>query len=913
MTLIFYSIFLLVLFLLLLASKKKNVFPEEQSSRCDTLYRIKVLFFFFLWRCFFFFFCLFHWISFLSLTSVMSGIYEDSFESSSSTSSSFSNPSPLQSTSAGGSAQNVPPPSGSDDVKVESPKNDPAEAPLSASSSTESDERQEIDIIQQARRRRAVDAEDSLAFQQLRGFVAFSDSVPPSAESHTRAHSTSGSRRSASTRSSASLNHESSLPKQEVIATEVKLPEEEKADKEAKSHSKATVGGIVESEESSSFSAFSQPPPGAPASSHFSSTVEAPDALKSVAAPEAPPTCPDSSVPALPHSPTAVFPLRLPSSSIITTSPQPKKEADALTAASTHAEEKEAAQLRATALTVERLIAAFASLDSSKAAEALQGTAYPPRVTYDRANASARIVGAKATVRSRPSRFFVTPTASSAQERGASGASSAIEGILEKELSRWISRGMTNGKEILQQTKRKPQAALSLQRGPPSVSVPAGNFFYHGASRPSMKCLRQGDRGVDPAGAATLIGAKSTTLGGEEDTVEVQGVQQAIQIALDRYFWSRVLRINEPEGEHSEGSSPILKITLPVATAMILDLLSVCSEIQESGRVGHAAMKGSSYPVLVRFNGAAEINELGRSLLHCLPFEAMEFKSEDATVPSDRRSICRLEYWVSSPMLWGVQEAIHWSLRSHLTEQAVQQAGFYYPGSDRTSLTKEQWNAAGDSVVEQVSGQGCALVPQHTSYFTLLDVPLEGGSAERPRRIGSALDRNVRATQHPTVSSFRTSMQVKAIDTPSQRSEPFGVGDEAVENLAYYTSCLATDVLLQLKKDRKVETSQTLEGTSPSIAVPFGSVCTAVTETIAELLEDAGVRSALVRRSCVKCSERAQVNSSSRKYEGSGEPCSARTDREKVQRMLAERDAERIVSKIFQEFRAEELASSSNA
>lgn len=174
----------------------------------------------------------------------------------------------------------------------------------------------------------------------------------------------------------------------------------------------------------------------------------------------------------------------------------------------------------------------------------------------------------------------------------------------------------------------------------------------------------------------------------DEDADADRTLQEAIKIALEKYFWRRVLpscgvtpNVSLPpyssianhedpfrnkytngkvsKHEKKEGrkrrqsasrvasdSSPLASlaplISPYVAWVLLLDIIGVCRDIVEYGLLFDASSRGTSsscassyspfgFPVLVQFTGPASMEELARATMHCLPFEVLETSSSSSS------------------------------------------------------------------------------------------------------------------------------------------------------------------------------------------------------------------------------------------------------------------------------------------
>eukprot|EP00796_Vickermania_ingenoplastis_P000905 gene905-532_t len=523
-------------------------------------------------------------------------------------------------------------------------------------------------------------------------------------------------------------------------------------------------------------------------------------------------------------------------------------------------------ELRETSHAVERLVHAFAALKSRPAPPA------PPNLsnhtTEHRDATPMHKIGAASTVRTRSNQpvAAAAPRPSSAAAAPATSderaATLANEKILEDALGDCIL-------SMMAERRSGPTSARVLRpsthRRPARLCVSADEFSSLGGCAGPAGARRGG---VFPrAGHLSVFDGEMSAFappGDDESADAAVQLRRSIETALEKYLWARVAHPpGSPEAASRHQLSKLVPFVTPhVAWALLLDAMAACCRMAESSFSAGSPDGPCSYPVLVRYDGPAALEEVARAVLHCLPFEALSSAGDAATAEGEaarkRRTIFRLEYWVTRPRLFTVVEAIHASLRHHLVTYANEL--HYSPFNDETEA------------ICIANG----VVPSHTAYFCLVPTPREAGTAAPP--------------SGPARRYHKGEATPSAARDGSSSDPDVGLGEAATERLAHVVASLATDMLR--KKDSGVP-EELLQATHRVTAADFPLLCTFVAETASELFEDVAIRAALERRAAQKLQNY---------YAKKGTFAhSSRLEKEKELIESAEAEAQGVVSRILQE------------
>lgn len=480
------------------------------------------------------------------------------------------------------------------------------------------------------------------------------------------------------------------------------------------------------------------------------------------------------------------------------------------------------------------------------------------------------------------------------------------------------------------------------------VPLQRGNAVSY-SGRERLPFYGSGGRPYRPAYTAeNALQAFSLFSGTPDDDADADhALQQAITIALEKYFWSRVLpscsaslstllpppssvaslhtrgtatsmsrqkeRAFTREGKSVAGpddlangngrgampgsfspssslcASPLASlaplISPYVAWVMLLDIIGVCRDIIEYGllldRGGdtyHHSMSGMTTnsrdppsppvscsffgcPVLVQFTGPADMEELARATMHCLPFEALETATSAASplytaameedghtrvatctsaFHTPARTVFRLEYWVSRERLFSVIEAVESSLRTHLVHDAQGVPLLLLPHAHRRQygsssaaakvtpalvLEGDEKEGGGGGTLEESLCMPNGVIPTKASYFMVLPpsssrspLPTHVPSRQYPRPTEEDGSGSRRASPSEAESTCcpppgvredppllprqgrawkRKTLHFLAEAEKEEQEHLFGIGEDAVERISHVVSCLATDILTQ--------------------------------------------------------------------------------------------------------------------
>lgn len=599
--------------------------------------------------------------------------------------------------------------------------------------------------------------------------------------------------------------------------------------------------------------------------------------------------------------------------------------------------ERRMQELRETSTAVERLVAAFAGLRGyPPAAESAPPAWRLKHHTLERLDTlAAHRAGAAATVQTTrhhakpavpqkglPSHITRDEQRDNKPREDSQVATVANEKLLEQALQEYIlsvmaSSGVAKSDE---EAVPKPSSAMGgasasdAQRPPfrprrDHICISADEFSFHhqGSSRDALTA-EMIPRGRPRTHLSVFDGEMSAFAphGLAEDRDADVAVQKAVGSALEKYFWSRVLR---PPGSREAAIRQQLATLVPfitpyVAWVMLLDLISCLRDIIEWGFIGTDQGCGYSsssvdYPILIRFDGPAALDEMARATLHCLPFEAVG--TDGYSHPEDGgqrrgKNIFRLEYWVNRERLFSVLDAVHRSLRHHLV---VYGGTLHY--SPFTDETETICNPNG-------------VVPPHAPYFTVVPPPPPPAGSKRWAR-------GEEPRYGPSKPGSRWASRTRGNAAAETKEDDFfGVGGEAVERLAHAVSSLATDVLTKENTHvprgaasqsitgeedgagMKSAPSNDMERTFLEGASDFPRLCTIIAETACELFQDVGIRAAIERRAAEKMQAYYAVKG---RYARS-----SRLDKERQLIEQAEAEAEGVVTRILQELYAQQVKES---
>ncbi|KAH9598954.1 hypothetical protein LSM04_004508 [Trypanosoma melophagium] len=356
-----------------------------------------------------------------------------------------------------------------------------------------------------------------------------------------------------------------------------------------------------------------------------------------------------------------------------------------------------------------------------------------------------------------------------------------------------------------------------------------------------------------------------------DNTDAAESLYNSIIDALQKYVWSHVSAPRNQRNYEKGGGGHFTPASAFFVWVLLLDLLSVCMQVLEN-RLG--AGRNDTNPVWIQYEGPHEAESLARNAVHCLPFEVLDpstgetgktTTSSSSSITTVRRSLFRMEYWVTSSTMWTVTEALTASIREGIVSRSDGYRAFR--SGDSASLTSCGFSADDMGMLDP-----SAPCPTRIPLFSL--VPTE-------RTCGVSLRDD---TPHVRKTFMKNDIEE---DGNNNTEDYFQIEPQTLELLAHTVSTASTELL-----ERDIQT------TSKNYRQNYQDASRAVTEAVSELLNDAGIRAAVHRRAKTKMreiSERREV--------------SGRATREEKERSMieaAEAEAERVVERIIQEMRLEE-------
>lgn len=571
-----------------------------------------------------------------------------------------------------------------------------------------------------------------------------------------------------------------------------------------------------------------------------------------------------------------------------------------LTAAEREEKEKDAAhsrrmdELRETSLAVERLVTAFASLrghappppptSSSPTAAPL-----PSKTVEGRDSTTAHCVGAASSLRTttvRPLRHEMAlqrkqqPQADPGNEEWAA-ASAANTLILEESLQQCVLALMAERAAGEGRTDAPRQRSMMTKTASPTgryhMSVAADDFLVgQPAKPPGMR--RAGRSRYTSSHHLSVFDGEMSALAPErfsDDSADADTVlQKGIEDALNKYVWQRVA------WPSSDGLKSLAEpLSSDVVFVMLLDVIGLCQAILEHGFSSDGSSTSVDAPVLVQYVGPTSLQSLARTILHCLPFEAL-------TNQKNEKTIFRLEYWVSRERVLSVANAVNGSLRVNTIRYAC---------ALRFSPFREE-NLLGAAVERDGLGP-----PPASPVFTLLPLNAHARRLVREGESGARGPTLMRRADHH--------------HTMSLQSEVLGVGVNALEGLAFSVSKLSSSILEEENRHVMGLTSSQRQGAEEGDGAPiplakfntpedFQSLSAVVATTVDELLSDEAILSAVKRRAAAKW--KAQLASKDHLNRRG----LSRQEQEKVIVQRAEAEAAELVARVMQEMKAQSMITS---
>ncbi|KPA80278.1 hypothetical protein ABB37_04573 [Leptomonas pyrrhocoris] len=568
------------------------------------------------------------------------------------------------------------------------------------------------------------------------------------------------------------------------------------------------------------------------------------------------------------------------------------------------AAEARVSELREASEAVERLVKAFAMLRGYGALEMRDGREQATaKASVSAATTTAHRAGASATVQVRPAsrtrgprvptaHFDVNRTDPSQQpaklnevplsapcsssnnkeerERLAEGlVMDCVLGFLQEHTKR---RGTAEG-EAKEKVNHNDVPLWQASR--PHYEVVSSESFAGGdgaarrdrfAAQTSAKAATSATRDYAGSSAVTSgVPGIHVPLFDPRDRHSVTDLYNAVREALEKYVLRRV-RTDGPAAPHTPTTAPlaVTHITAGFAWALLLDISCVCQEITRCAYDTAASSPSAVYPILVQFKGDAVCAEVARAAMHCLPFEVLNTtdKNEASVSVEMRGCLFRMACWVTQEQLWAVSDALMDTVREDVVRRA------------KVTLYSLFSTAAPSEVDPRL------LVPPQLPMFTMLPLPNRSGraSAAATAAVDRASPAGVRYPKNPRNTAEASAAERDVFDVPAA----------ALQRVAYGVSVLSTDILSTSGAD------SILTGVR---AEEYAEVATAVSETVAELLQDEAIKAAVQRRAAEKV-KKAQM-------EKTNYVSASRQRKEQAIIDRAEKEAEEVVRHILQEMQAQ--------